>query len=259
MTETVLPWPYEVLWQQVPVGSYCFIHHRNQSFTVKKVSGGEATCLGTGQVINVDEPEKLGVAWLFLPQWHVRCHEAGHLVFALGMGEAVYRSEGILFWPWRPDGGECGSWVKKNADDAIQLCLVGLLTQIKLAPYSLHESLLTFLQESVVIDDERPLPPDVPEPERSNLGGAAQDLENAAAAASKLCGDGVRVGDILRGQELRLKELFSGGTCLPRVRRVAEDITIWLEQEGRPLWEDALVLKTAVFYPKSRAMALLAA
>ena len=187
--QTIFPFPCELLWPTVPLRAYCVFQYDGMTVKGLKVSATEAKCLNSGRSIRISNVTEQPVVWLHFPQWHVRTHEAGHLVFALYLKPSVYHEGGILLNAWDGSGMEIGNWVERKPEYEIQLSLAGILTQLELAPYSFHPVILPVLQKSVIVEKSHPVRLKVPTAAIPSEGWAQTDFQFATLAGVRLCGD----------------------------------------------------------------------
>jgi hypothetical protein len=260
MDDKLRPWPNTGQWRDIPLQAYCLADINNVMFKIAKETPDTGRCLRTGKPVKVSSLETT-VIILDYPQPHVCIHEAGHFVFSLEQSESIYISDGIFLDPYSPDGGVAGRWNKRSPIVEIQLALIGPLAQIKMAPASFETGLLDLFRTSVILDPNEKRPADVIEGRWSCLGGAREDLENARHAAREIRPNDSEqaVVSLLRDQECHLKEILNEREFCEKIQLVAEDIPCWLKNDGRPKWEEAIAYRTAILYPRLRALEVLAA
>jgi hypothetical protein len=259
--ETIFPCPNAISWAKAPVGAYCLIDHEHACEKVVKISECAAKRLVSDEHLQIDDGERRMVAWLHFPQGYVRCHEAGHLVFGVSIGRDKYKQGGIFFQPYDGRGAEIGQWIKKEPELVIGLSLAGILSQLELADYSFHPELLPVLRSSVVVDEENPAPEGISPTEIPSSGSAATDFSNAEAAARQLSLDhgSWSVNRVLRDHERELKKLIKTTDFAAKVKQVAADADLWLQNEGRQVWEASILFRgLGALYPNERALAALA-
>jgi hypothetical protein len=209
--------------------------------------------------LDVPSPESFVVDCVEFPQYDVCCHEAGHLLFALALGREYYVSAGIIFWPPTREVAENGVWIKQLPVMQVRLSLIGLLTQIELAPDSIVSApLRRALRKSIIFGTNGRLPAGVSKKERDELAGAWKDMENARAAGRRAGMTSPReVVKFLRREEAELKLLLQRGDFAEMVDIVARDVLLWLTSDGRTEWEFAFGRSSGAMYPAARALALL--
>lgn len=252
-------WPITAKWCDTPLESYCLVEIKDTVIRMAKTSQNEGRCLNTGRSIEFTTPETK-IVILDFPQPHVCIHEAGHLVFALEQIETAYVSEGIMFNPYSPDGGECGRWLHPDPVAGVRLALIGVLAQAKMAPSSIDKGLLKLFQTSVILDPSEKRPSDVAEERWACLAGAKQDIENARNAARRIKGNESEqaIIELLKEQERYLKTILTKSEFCTKVQLVANDIPNWFKSNGRTRWEEAIAYPNAILYPRPRAAQVLA-